>query len=63
LLGCSEGAARPLKWIYAGWLIVLSASTILVHQHHLLDVATGLALAVAVRRMVPLKPAPPAGSV
>jgi hypothetical protein len=29
-------------------------STLLVHQHHLLDVATGLLLAVVVRRLMPL---------
>jgi hypothetical protein len=30
------------------------ASTVFFHQHHLLDVATGLRLAAAVRRVLPL---------
>jgi membrane-associated phospholipid phosphatase len=58
LLPCAERAAAPLRWLYRGWLVTLSASTVLVHQHHLLDVATGLGLAVAVGRILPLKLAP-----
>jgi hypothetical protein len=38
--------------------LVMSASTLFVHQHHLLDVATGLGLAAAVRRVFPLDEAP-----
>jgi membrane-associated phospholipid phosphatase len=33
-----------------GWLVAITASTVLVHQHHLIDVATGMALAYGVRR-------------
>jgi membrane-associated phospholipid phosphatase len=58
LLGCAERASRPLAWIYRLWLAVMSASTLFVHQHHLLDVATGLGLAAAVRRVFPLDEAP-----
>ena len=32
------------------WLAAIMASTVLVHQHHLLDVASGLLLAVAIVR-------------
>jgi membrane-associated phospholipid phosphatase len=54
LFGCAEQASRPLAWIYRLWLAVMCASTVFVHQHHLLDVATGLGLAAAVRRVLPL---------
>ena len=36
-----------LAALYALWFAILSASTVLVHQHHLVDVAAGLALALA----------------
>jgi membrane-associated phospholipid phosphatase len=35
--------ARIALW---GWLLLLCVSTLLVHQHHLLDVAAGLTLAM-----------------
>ena len=35
-----------------GWGLAVSASTVLLHQHHLLDVATGLVLALGVNRLV-----------
>lgn len=53
LLGCAERASRRLAWVYRLWLASMSVSTMLVHQHHLLDVATGLGLAVAARRVSP----------
>lgn len=49
LLACASTARRPVAWIYLFWLALISASTVLVHQHHLLDVATGMALAVFAR--------------
>lgn len=36
------------------WLGAIVASTLLVHQHHLVDVVCGLALAFLVRRWMPL---------
>jgi membrane-associated phospholipid phosphatase len=33
--------------VYWSWLVLICASTVLVHQHHLLDVATGLIVAMA----------------
>jgi membrane-associated phospholipid phosphatase len=35
-------------------LVLICASTVLTHQHHLLDIATGLALAISVRWLTPL---------
>lgn len=35
-----------------GWGVAVSASTVFLHQHHLLDVATGLILALGVSRLV-----------
>jgi membrane-associated phospholipid phosphatase len=34
------------KTIFGAWLVLICASTIFVHQHHLLDVATGLLVAM-----------------
>lgn len=35
------------KILFGAWLVLICASTVLVHQHHLLDVATGLLVAAA----------------
>lgn len=35
------------------WLTAIMASTLLVHQHHLLDVLTGLLLAAGICRLIP----------
>jgi membrane-associated phospholipid phosphatase len=37
------------KVVWWAWLIVLLASTLLVHQHHLLDVISGLGVALMCR--------------
>jgi membrane-associated phospholipid phosphatase len=37
------------------WLATIMASTVLVHQHHLLDVASGLALAVLICAWIPAR--------
>jgi membrane-associated phospholipid phosphatase len=39
--------AKSFLWV---WLILMCTSTLLVHQHHLLDVITGLAVALLARR-------------
>jgi membrane-associated phospholipid phosphatase len=43
--------ARAVLW---AWLAFIMASTVLVHQHHLLDVASGVAVAWLVARLLPL---------
>jgi membrane-associated phospholipid phosphatase len=53
LLAFMAVATAPLRWLYAAWLTIVCASTVLTHRHHLLDVATGLAIAVAVRAALP----------
>ena len=51
LLALMDVATPRLRILYALWLIVICASTVLTHRHHLLDVASGLAMAIAVRRL------------
>jgi membrane-associated phospholipid phosphatase len=38
-----------LQFILSVWLVLIVASTVFVHQHHLLDVVSGLALASLIR--------------
>ena len=42
--------AQKLFWY--GWLVLICASTLFVHQHHLLDVITGLAIAGLLRKVI-----------
>lgn len=44
-LAIMQNASRALRVGLLCWLILLVASTVLVHQHHLLDVFSGLVLA------------------
>jgi membrane-associated phospholipid phosphatase len=53
LLAFIEVATPGLRWLYLAWLVVVCASTVLTHRHHLADVAAGLAIAVAVRSLFP----------
>lgn len=47
LFALLDGSLPPLtRIIFWGWLGLICASTVLVHQHHLLDVATGLLVAM-----------------
>ena len=48
----TRNSPRGLAALYWGWLGVLVLSTLLIHQHHLLDAFAGAALAQAVRRYV-----------
>jgi len=41
------------RWIFHVWFALITASTVLVGQHHLIDVAGGLALAVVCCALVP----------
>lgn len=54
LLSCRDLVSWRLSLIYIVWLVLICASTVLTHQHHLLDIATGLALAISVRWLTPL---------
>ena len=56
LLGCAGRASQPLAGAYLLWLLIMSVSTVLVHQHHIFDVISGLALALITRRIFPLGP-------
>lgn len=56
LLGCAARTSPHLAWSYRFWLLVMSISTVLVHQHHIFDVISGLALASLTRRISPLGP-------
>jgi membrane-associated phospholipid phosphatase len=52
VLACGQnapGLARFGLWI---WLVCIMASTLLTHQHHVLDVATGLIVAFSCRTLV-----------
>jgi len=45
VLACVETAPRPQRLVLWCWLGSISLSTLLTHQHHLLDLATGVLLA------------------
>ena len=47
----ARGGLRRAAW--GAWLVAIVASTVLVHQHHLLDVASGLLLAAVIRCGMP----------
>jgi membrane-associated phospholipid phosphatase len=51
LLALVDVATPRLRILYALWLIVVCASTVLTHRHHLIDVAGGIAITLAVRRL------------
>ncbi|MEO6155291.1 MAG: phosphatase PAP2 family protein, partial [Thermomonas sp.] len=51
LRAAASGRLQRAAWGF--WLLAIMASTVLVHQHHLLDVVTGLLLAVAICRWMP----------
>ena len=58
LLACVPTSPPLLAGAYIAWMVLMAASTLLVHQHHVLDVITGAALALAVRRLMPLRASP-----
>lgn len=54
ILLCSMRAASPawLRGVFDVWLALLLASVVFTHQHHLLDVAGGMLVALAARAAV-----------
>jgi len=54
LLGARDVAVRSLRPVYVGWLLVMLCAVVLTHQHHIVDVPTGLALVVVARIAFPL---------
>jgi membrane-associated phospholipid phosphatase len=60
-------ASRPLQALLWLWALLIAVSTVLTHQHHVLDAVTGWLLALlcvrwVFRRSVPSRPAAPATS-
>ena len=50
-LACADVVVRPAaRAALLAWLAVIVASTVLVHQHHLLDVGAALAIVLVLRR-------------
>jgi len=49
-LACADFARPALRKTFLFWLAVIVASTVLVHQHHLLDVAIALVIVFFLRR-------------
>ena len=54
----NEASSPRLKVLYWTWLALLSVSVVLVHQHHLADVAGGFVIAVICRNLRPRRPKP-----
>ena len=52
LLAFIDVASPRLRIAYLAWLVAVCASTLLTHRHHLIDVASGLAIAFAVRALL-----------
>lgn len=50
VLACIDFARISLKIALSAWLCVVVASTVLVHQHHLIDVIAALAIVFVLRR-------------
>jgi hypothetical protein len=58
---CMRIVPRLLQMLYVSWLTMLALSTILTHQHHLLDVAPGFALALVMQWLFPMRRTPTLG--
>jgi membrane-associated phospholipid phosphatase len=57
LLALIDVATPRLRVLYVLWLVVVCASTVLTHRHHLLDVAGGIAITLAARQLRPRRAA------
>jgi len=53
LQAAARGWRPRVAW--GGWLVAIMASTVLVHQHHLLDVVSGFALAAVICAAIPAR--------
>ena len=51
LLALMDVATPRLRILYGLWLVVVCASTVLTHRHHLLDVAGGIAITLAAQQL------------
>jgi membrane-associated phospholipid phosphatase len=49
-LACADASRPALRLAFRGWLLVIAASTLLVHQHHVLDLAASFVLVFCLRR-------------
>ena len=49
-LACADFARPFARLAILGWLAVIVASTVLVHQHHLLDLAAAFVVVIGLRR-------------
>ena len=49
-LACAEVVRPALRVALLAWLAVIVASAVLVHQHHLIDIAAALAIVFVLRR-------------
>ena len=49
-LACADFARPAMRIVLLAWLCVIVASTVLVHQHHLIDVIAALAIVFFLRR-------------
>ena len=57
-LACADFARPVGRVVILAWLVVIVASTILVHQHHLLDLAAAFAIVYGLRRRYRCHPEP-----
>ncbi|MBI4867130.1 MAG: phosphatase PAP2 family protein [Candidatus Wallbacteria bacterium] len=46
-----EVATPAMRLAYSAWLVLVCASTVLTHRHHLLDVVAGLAIALTLHSL------------
>jgi membrane-associated phospholipid phosphatase len=63
LLASAQFAARPVALGLKLWLALIAVSTLCVHQHHLIDLVTGIGLALIARRLFPVRPPGDAATV
>ena len=56
LSACFQFSSTALRLFYACLAVVIASSTVFTHQHHLIDVAAGWALALTARYLFPIRP-------
>lgn len=55
VLALTESAPRWLCILYWGWLLVIAVSTVLTHQHHVVDVLSAAVFVIVAHRAVPAR--------